>query len=65
MSLQQLQSPEVMAAAKAAVLFLVLAHPSTGAFVGGLTGLTGTNLLLLHTAVYFAVSYALDKYKMA
>jgi hypothetical protein len=59
-----LQTPEFMSALKAAVLFLVLAHPSAVAFVGGLTGFTGTNLLLLHGVVYFAVSYALDKYKL-
>lgn len=58
------QSQQMMSAAKAAVLFLILAHPSTSALVGGLTGLTGTNLLLLHTVVYFAVTFVLDKYDL-
>jgi hypothetical protein len=50
---------DLMPTVKAALLFLVLAHPQTYTLVSGLTKVTGTNLLYLHSLVFAILAYLL------
>lgn len=50
-------------AAFAAGLFFAIAHPTTYQYVSSLTGVTGFNLILLHTVVYFVASYLVMKFE--